>query len=398
MKRKVLAALAILLGGFGLAALLLATGPKVEPRPPELAAPLVRVVDAVPETVRLRVRAHGTVVPRTESELVPEASGRVIDMSPSLVSGGFFSEGDILLRIDPLDYEVALEQARAGLARATSDLADAKKDHARQSDLAERHATSAALRDDAVNRLRVAEAGLREARAVLSRAERDLERTEVLAPYDGRVRAEHVDVGQFVTRGIAVATIYAIDYAEVRLPIHDEELAFLELPLLYDGESSTKTVPVTLRARFAGTQHEWQGEVVRTEGELDPRTRMVIVVARVPAPYAKSTGRPPLAVGLFVEAEITGAQAEGVTVLPRSVLRGDGRVLVVDNDDRLHFRDVEVLRLARNEVYLSAGIERGERVCLSPLEGAVDGMRVRTPGGPRAAERASEVPQEEAHS
>ena len=140
--------LAILLGGFALAALLIATGPRVEQRAPDRAAPLVRVVEARPQTVQLHVRAHGTVVPRTESELVPEASGRVLEISPSLVSGGFFQQDEVLLRIDPLDYEVALEQARAGLARATSDLADARKDHDRQSDLSKLQATSDAQRDD----------------------------------------------------------------------------------------------------------------------------------------------------------------------------------------------------------------------------------------------------------
>lgn len=380
MMDRLLKPLAILFGGIALAALLLATGPKVEPRAPVIVAPLVRVVEAVPVAIRLSVRAHGTVVPRTESELVPETSGRVLEVSPSLVSGGFFAKGDTLLRIDPLDYEVALEQARAGLARTTSDLADARKDHERQRDLARQQATSAAQRDDAINRLAVAEASLREARALLSRAERDLERTKVLAPYDGRVRSEHVDVGQFVSRGTAIATIYAIDYAEVRLPIHDEELAYLDLPLIYDEATTPTPVPVTLRAHFAGALHEWQGEVVRTEGELDPRTRMVIVVARVAAPYAKAKGRPPFAVGLFVEAEISGARSEEIVVLPRSALRGDDRVLIVDSDDRLRFRAVDVLRVVGDEVFVRSGLEAGERVCVSPLEGAVDGMLVRAPG------------------
>lgn len=397
---KFLKPLAILFGGFSLAGLLLATGPKVEPRSPVIVAPLVRVVEALPTTIQLTVRAHGTVVPRTESELVPEASGRVLEVSPSLVSGGFFAKGDRLLRIDPLDYEVALEQARSRLARTTSDLADARKDHARQNDLARQQATSDAQRDDAINRLAVAEASLREARALLSRAERDLERTEVLAPYDGRVRSEHVDVGQFVARGVAVATIYAIDYAEVRLPIQDEELAYLELPLVYDQDAPATAVPVTLRAQFGGALHEWQGEVVRTEGELDPRTRMVIVVARVAAPYARSEGRPPFAVGLFVEAEISGAVSKGVVVLPRSALRGDDRVLIVDADERLRFRTVEVLRVVRDEVFVSSGLAAGERVCVSPLEAAVDGMLVRAsgrvsdgaPSGPSVAKGMLEAP------
>jgi multidrug efflux pump subunit AcrA (membrane-fusion protein) len=186
-----------------------------------------------------------------------------------------------------------------------------------------------------------------------------------------------------------VATIYAVDFAEVRLPVHDEELAFLDLPRATRAIEPGAGATVIVRARFAGAVHEWRGEVVRTEGELDPRTRMVTVVARVKDPYARMNGRPPLAVGLFVEAEILGADFDGVVVLPRSALRGGDRVLIVDSDDRLRFRDVDVLRLSRDEVYIRGGLERGERVCVSPLEGAVDGMSVRTPDVPQAAAHGS---------
>ena len=262
-------------------------------------------------------------------------------------------------------------------SRARSELANAEKDHARQLDLARRSVSSDAQLDDASNRLRVAQAELREANATLKRAQRDLARTQVLAPYDGRVRSEQVDVGQFVNRGESVAKVYAVDFAEVRLPIPDEELAYLDLPLTQSGGELENPVTVTLRARFAGKQNEWQGEIVRTEGELDPRTRMVHVVARVAAPYAPHDGRPPLAVGLFVEAEILGSQVEDVVVLPRSALRGASRVLVVDADDRLRFRDVEVLRVVRDQVFVRSGLARGERVCVSALEIALEGMRVR---------------------
>jgi multidrug efflux pump subunit AcrA (membrane-fusion protein) len=195
-----------------------------------------------------------------------------------------------------------------------------------------------------------------------------------------------VDVGQFVNRGSAVATIYAVDYAEVRLPIPDEELAFLDLPLNARRYAAESVVPVTLRARFGGKQSEWQGEVVRTEGELDPRTRMVNVVARVPAPYGSHNGRPPLAVGLFVEAEILGLQAKNVVVLPRSALRSGDQVMLVDAEDRLRFRVVDVLRSARDQVLVRGGLEPGERVCVSPLESAIEGMRVRVSDSAHAVE------------
>ena len=227
--------------------------------------------------------------------------------------------------------------------------------------------------------MRIAEATLRSSQAQLARAERDLARTRILAPYEGRVRSERVDIGQFVNRGNAIATIYATDYAEVRLPINDEELAFLDLPL-GPVTQSTQMIPaarVTITARFAGKEHQWPAQVVRTEGELDPQTRMINVVARVESPYAPAAGRAPLAVGLFVDAEIHGRLARDVAVLPRSAVRPDNQVLVVDENNRLHFRQVSLLRLEHDDMLIRIGLEDGEQVCISPMQAVVEGMLVK---------------------
>ncbi|HJP51607.1 MAG TPA: efflux RND transporter periplasmic adaptor subunit [Pseudomonadales bacterium] len=374
----------ILAAGFGLAAVLIVTGPQTVPRPPTVLPPLVRVLSANPTTVQLSSNTHGIVVPRTESELTPEVSGRVLAVSDALVSGGFFSKGQELLSIEPLDYEVALEEARARLARADSDLSNAKKTYSRQLDLARKQSASASQQDDALNRLRIAEATLKEAIARLSRAERDLSRTRIIAPYDGRVRSERVDVGQFVNRGNPIAMIYATDYAEVRLPIRDEELAFLNIPITNSGANGAEQPRVILRAEFAGKSHEWSGNVVRTEGELDPRTRMVNVIVSVSDPYAQddnhAENRPPLSVGLFVEAEIIGARFDNTVKLPRSSLRERQQIYVVDAENRLRFRDVEVLRIVQDEVFIKSGLNEGDKVCISILSSPVDGMPVRLEG------------------
>ena len=369
----------IILAGIGLAAALLVTGPTLTPKPTESLIPLVRVQTVTLEDVALSSLTHGTVAPRTESELVAEVAGRVISVNPNLVSGGFFSAGEELLQIDPLDYESALEQSRAGVVQAESDLANAKRAAGRLDSLSERQLTSVSQQDDAANRMRIAEATLRSSQAQLARAERDLARTRIRAPYEGRVRSERVDIGQFVNRGNAIATIYATDYAEIRLPINDEELAFLDLPLkpVIEAEQTVPATQVTITARFAGAEHHWAAEVVRTEGELDPQTRMINVVARVKSPYAPAEGQTPLAVGLFVDAEIHGRLARGVAVLPRSAVRPGDQVLVVDADERLHFRPVTVLRRVGELAYISAGLAAGERVCISPMDNALEGMSVR---------------------
>jgi RND family efflux transporter MFP subunit len=373
MKQFLLPA-AIVIGGFGLAGLIVATGPKLEQQPPPSIAPLVRTWQAQTQTVQMSAITNGTVMPRTQSELVPEISGRVTKVSPSMVSGGFFKKGDLLLAIDPLDYEVALEQARAALTSARSELENAKRAHERQLNLAQKQSASQAQQDDALNRMRIAEASQRETSARLSRAERDIARTKITAPYDGRVRSERVDVGQFVTRGASIASLYATDIAEVRLPIHDEELAYLQLPLA--GQTDQHQPVVILSARFAGAEHTWQGKVVRTEGELDPQTRMINVIAQVPSPYQQQGTRPPLAVGLFVSAEIIGNRLDEVFVLPRSALQVNQQVYVIDDNNRIQFRDVEIIRIIDEQVYVIAGIMPGETVSLSTVSHAIENMLV----------------------
>jgi len=379
---KRLLPLFVLLGGFLIAGLLILVGPDVQPRISESVAPLVRVAIAEPQTYQFSVHTHGSVVPRTESDLVVEVDGRIITMSPFLVSGGFFSKGDVLLEIDPLDYQTDLEQARARLSRIESDLENEQKGHLRIESLHARGTVSDTQRDNALNRLKIAEATMREAKASLSQAERNLERTQIIAPYDGRVRSENVDIGQFVRRGDEIGTIYATDFVEVRLPIQDEELAYLDLPLGRAGQESAAQLSVTLTAKFAGEQHQWQGYVVRTEGELDPNTRMMHVVARVANPYGSANKSAPLSIGLFVDAEIHGRTVPNVTVLPRSALRAGDRLLLVDKSNKLRFRKVEVLRLAGNNVYIGNGVSTGDRVCLSTMQSSADGMLVRVSDQP----------------
>ena len=377
MTKQLITASTILVVGLAMGFGILLSGPKLESRVARSVAPLVRVVEVTPKRIQLTTVTHGTVAPRTESALVPEVSGRVVAMSEAMVTGGFFKQGDVLIDIETADYEVSLEQARAGLIRAESDLTNARKGHERQLTLARKQSVSVSQQDDAINRLRIAEAAQREAAARLLKAKKDLARTRLIAPFDGRVRSERVDVGQFINRGIAVAVLYATDYAEVRLPILDDALAFLDLGLLRSDSNPSDSLKVLLRAKLAGQDQEWQGYIVRTEGELDPRTRMINLVARVDAPYAQAGDSLPLAVGLFVEAEIYGPYVDDVIVLPRSALRNKNQVMVVDKDKRLRFRSIGVLRIADDLVYVDQGLVMGELVSISGLSSALDGILVR---------------------
>ena len=384
--KRYLGSLSVAVVGLALMVAIVATGPVTESEDDTREPPVVRVVEARPGPVQLTVAANGVVLPKTESRLVSEISGRIVSVADSMVSGGFFARGDVLVTIDRVDYELALEQARARLSSASSELAQARRAFARQEQLTATDAGSESKRDEAANRQVLAEASFRDATAHEKRAERDLERTRVIAPFDGRVRSEFVDSGQFVNRGETLANLYSVDIAEVRLPVHDEDLAFL--PVSLDGAlDPAGQLAVVLRARFAGREHEWRGRIVRTEGEIDPGTRMVKMIAEVQRPYDQPDGTPPLTVGLFVDAEIEGREVMDVVVLPRVALQSEGHVHVIDADDRLALRPVEVFRLLGEEAYVR-GLRTGERVSLTRLPGAADGMRVRTAGNGGAPEGA----------
>ncbi|MFP3941978.1 MAG: efflux RND transporter periplasmic adaptor subunit [Thermoanaerobaculia bacterium] len=404
---KLLLPLAVVAAAVVVAVLLVQAAPEPPEREPETRLPLVRAVPAEPRDVRLDVHSQGTVRPRTRATLVAQVGGRIVEVSPSFAEGGVFRQGEVLVRIDPRDYELALSQARSQVAQAELRLAreEAESQVAREEweELA-RDRAPADDRDGGASPLTLREpqlaearAGLEAARSAVDKARLDLERTSVEAPFPGRVEAKQADLGQSVSPGTPLATVYAIDYAEIRLPVQVSELGYLDLDLAPGGgddpSGSVDSGPeVLLSAQLGGGRHTWRGRIVRTAGGIDPETRMLPVIARVDRPFgeaAREAGAP-LPVGLFVEARIAGREAEGVYVLPRSAMRRTGRwregelgaVLVAesasgDEPARLRFRDVRILRVVGDEAVVSAGLEPGDLVVVSPLETPTDGMPVR---------------------
>ena len=374
-------------------ALLVATRDVPQTRDPETPTPLVRVMTAQPRDVRFKVESRGIVVPRTESDLVAEVRGRVVGVAAALVEGGFFSEGAELLRLDDREYRIARDRARAIVALRESEARLARAEADRRRQLRQRGAASEADFEQFENRERVAEASLAEARANLARAELDLERTVVRAPFEGRVRERSVDVGQFVSPGSKLARIFAVDHAEVRLPIQIDELAFLDasfVGLERPTEAALRVgtavsgAPVRLTGRLGGREIVWPARLVRAEAAIDERTRMLHVVARIEDPYLLASqtaddgsSAVPLPVGLFVSAEIEGRKVEDVYVLPLMALRDGNRVFVLDEAGRLRVRPVSILRRDHDEVVLDGGLRGGEQVVVSPLRIYTEGMRLR---------------------
>lgn len=378
------------LAGWG-AVTMIRNRPVVETQPAQIAPPGVRVHVVTLEDVDLAVFSEGTVRPRTESQLVPEISGRIMSVAPSFAEGGFFEAGDVLVTIDPFDYEQAVISARAQLAQSRLRLAEEEA----EAEVAGREWEQLGRGDPRELTLRTphledARAAVAAAEANLVRAERDLERAEIKAPYAGRVRRKNVDVGQFVTVGAAMATIYAVDVAEIRLPLPDEELAYLNLPLAYRGGANRPGPRVTVRTTFAGRTYAWNGRIVRTESEIDPVSRMVHVVAEVPNPYRPGPGpdQPPLAVGMYVDAEIAGRRFERIASVPRAALRGRDQVMVVDEDDRLRFRTIDVLRMTAASIHVREGLSSGDRVVVSTVDSPTEGMlvQVANPGAAPGAD------------
>jgi len=376
MNRKLLYALLILVLGGILAALIAITKPDTPAVPYEHLIPTVRVIEAVPGEEHLTVNSQGMVEPRSQSELIPEVSGRTVWVSPSLVDGGLFERDEVLLRIDDADYRSALTRAEAALKRAEVENDYALDELKRTQSLRDKQLASQQQLDNVRRASWVAEANLSESRAAVDQAKRDLERTELKAPFDGLVREEHVDQGQFVTRGQSIGTIYATDYVEVRLPIAADQLIYLGVPASTRGQiPDSLQPPVTVTADFGNLRLFWEGKLVRAEAEFDERSQMLYGVARLES-QANGADTLPVPVGMFVQAEIRGRKVQNVIRLPRSAIRDDNQVMVVDSDKLLHFRHVSILRLERDEVLVDGGLQAGELVCVSPLQTVVENMPV----------------------
>lgn len=338
---------------------------------------LVDVAVAQREPVIFAVRSQGVVAPRTRTTIVSEVSGTIVEVSPAFVAGGFFAKGDVLVRIDPRNYQTALKRATAAVAQAKTKVATenalagyAYKDWERLRSLeaADRPASDLTLRKP---QLAEAEAGLESAEADLEKATEDLSRTVIRAPYEGMVREKRADIGQFVNTGTPLAETFATDYAEIRLPIPPTDLQYLELAQMATGES----LPATLSADIGGIAHTWTAEIVRTEGVFDADTRVLHLVAQVQNPY--QSDRAPLRIGTFVGAVIEGTDAGELFVVPRHSLDRGRTLWMVATDMTIRPRDVDVVRADEGFAYVATGLRDGERYTVTPPENPLPGMRVR---------------------
>ncbi|MCF7957378.1 MAG: efflux RND transporter periplasmic adaptor subunit [Phycisphaerae bacterium] len=343
-------------------------------------APLVNARSVSCESMQMMVHGFGEVKEKVSAQIVPQVSGMVVGFHDEFVNGGFFKAGEPLITIDKRDYELQLESAQAAVAReqVVLDKENAEAQVAlKEWQQIHPEATPSSplvLREP---QIRDAEAQLKSAMAKMATAKLNLERTVISMPFDGRIAQESIDLGQYLTPGQPVARVYGIDTVEIVVPIEDRELAWFDVPMNFNGNHSThQGSEVTVRAKFAGKNHQWQGRVVRCEGQIDPASRMLNVVVEVPDPFKLTGDRPPLMPGMFVEVEIHGRQANNIIKVPRSAVR-NSREIWVEKDGRLHVQPIEIVRSDTNYAYITSGIGDGDVVIISSLDAITEGMGIR---------------------
>ena len=346
--------------------------PEAKFEEPKIISQLVETMVAYPSEVRAKISSQGTIRPEHEIFVTSELSGKVTWVSKNFLDGAGFQIGDTLMKIEKRDYELALIstesslfQARLALEReeAEANLASIEWKRVGKGD-----ASSLTLREP---QLAQARAVLAAAEAAYEQSKRNLERTSIIAPFDGRVRKKMVDLGTNLIPGSRLADIYATASFEVRLPIADKDIPFLGIPL--DGTSidPSNRPEVRLSTSYGGDELNTKGFIVRSESEIDPKTRMISAIATIPISNANSGFK----VGMFVNAEINGLSFPGVTVVPRSAVK-DNMIWVVI-DEKLRRKSVEVIRFEKDFAFISDGLNKNDRILITRLSSYVDGMPVR---------------------
>lgn len=334
--------------------------------------PLAVMADyAKRQDVRLSVRTQGEARPQTEIDLVPQVGGKIVYVSPNFIEGGIFRKGEMLVRVDPSDYEVAVVRAQAGVAQAEQvlarEVAEGEVARTDYEELGRGEPSPLALR---LPQRQQAEAALQAAQADLENAKLQLTRTRVLAPFAGRVRTKSSDLGQFVTPGSRLGRIFSTDIVEVRLPFTDADLGKIDLPIAYVAEDRASAPPVTLSTVIGGVRQEWEGRIMRTEATYDTQSRALFAIAEVFDPYGEGSSQNgvPIAPGLFVDATIEGKVFENAIVIPRDGLRVEDEIYTVNDKGKASIRDVVVLDATPERAVLSSGVKAGELIVLSPME------------------------------
>lgn len=336
----------------------------------------VYVKPAEQADIALRVTSGGEVRSRTDVNIVSEIAGRIVRVSNEFTEGGRVEAGVAFVEIDDRDYQLALSQAEATVAEAEVGVQEAVA----QADVAIKqlrnpnNASPLARKEPQVAQ---AKARLKAAKANLQRAELDLARTKIALPFAGRIKEKMVDVGQYVSPGTMIGQAFATDVVQIRLPLTDSQLASLGLPIGFVANKD-QVLPVELTAVVAGLDQNWQGHLVRLDASIDRDTRTLFGLVEVTEPYGENLSQHgmPLAVGLYVNAEIFGREIVDATIIPRQGLRAGDNVFVLNSEQRLEIRNVQVVHSSDTDAVIGSGISPQDRIIVSSIRNPIPGMNL----------------------
>jgi len=371
---KVGAPVAILSAGLGVFFLLGAAKPEPEKKTEEPRALSVYVESATQTDISLRVKTGGEVRSRTAVNIVSEVAGRIVSVSTEFTEGGNFQPGVAFVQIDDRDYRLALSQAEATVAAAEVGVQEAlaQADVARKQLRGSKNASPLALRKPQVAQ---AHANLKAAQANYERAQLNLSKTKISLPFEGRIAKKLVDVGQYVGQGTMIGEAFATDVVQIRLPLTDSQLGSLGLPIGFSAGADNQ-IPVELTAVVAGKMQIWQGHLTRLDASIDSNTRTLFGLVEVREPYGNNASQHamPLAVGLYVNAEVFGRRLSNATVIPREALRAGDNVFVINGEERLEIRNVSVVHSTETEAVIGDGVQPNDRVIISSIRNPIPGM------------------------
>jgi RND family efflux transporter MFP subunit len=345
-------------------------------KPPEEKAkvdntPIVAVENISVMPMALEVSSYGVVKPKYETTIVAQVSGEIVELSDRFVRGGIVKKGQLLARIDPNDYHAALIDAQANMASARAaletEVAQGKVAEQEWKQITDTSPTELSLRKP---QLAQEIARVKSAQASVLRAERNLQRTEIRAPYDAMINSRTIGLGSFVGVGSEIGMLLGTAIAEVRLPVADNQLQFL----IEQGMNAD----VHLLGTYSGKDIQWSASIARSEGVIDSESRMSYLVAEIQDPYRlnKSTDNTmPLRFGSYVQAKILGIEIANASIVPRYLVV-DNRVAILDNESKLHYAEVKVERQQGGDVIISNGLFDGDKLIVSALDYPIDGMKL----------------------
>ena len=371
-------------GGLLALAMLIYTNPPASPQRRPAAGPNL-VVETMPvrlQSYRVELQSYGTVQPRTQTTLISQVRGQIVYVNPNVRDGGYFKKGEVLASIDARDYEADVRIAEAILMDSRQQLAEAEARTMQAREDWERLGNSDEVPGLVLKlpQLEAAKARVVSAESTLQKARLELERTDIVAPYAGRILRKQVGIGQVVNTNQALADIYATDYVEVRLPLRNSDLGYIELPESYvDDAAKGEVAQVRILSSLVG-ETEWAAKLVRTEGAIDENARQLHVIAQVDDPFSqRSDNRSPLKIGEYVTAKLTGKTLSSVLVIPNNTIYQGSYVYVIEGDV-LQRRDIEIAWQNERDAIIEAGLADGESLVTTPLGQVTSGVRVRVSG------------------